>query len=298
VKLIQTDNKNLIRFNVLTTSDNVDFFEKFNTSDLGFEYNVIPFKGGFNYTDKLNYVLNLDGEYSIKMDEDCIINNHIWDYMITNTSVLDNTDNLLLSPMLSTSQPSCDEFIKGFLSERDRDIIYNHFLNQKMPNGLFGVNYESLNEFTVNSTEWNEDDYYIGLDKIPTNTKGMHPIRISYNAQTTLNDMIIKNVSKLTTKGSYGVIELDRSYFTINMFMMKTSLWREIFNKFGGTYDEISISQHKKITNTKFLFVENGYGIHTMYNTIYGNQNKWGIGGVDSAQKEIEFINDLKDIIL
>jgi hypothetical protein len=298
VKLIHQDNKKLIRFNVLTTADKVDFFEGFNTGELGFEYNVIPFKNRFNYTDKLKHVLSLDGEYSMKMDEDCIINNHIWDYMITNANVLDNTDNLLLTPMLSTSQPSCDEFIEGFLSESDRDIIHNHFLNQKMPNGLFNVNYEPLNEFTVNADKWNPDAFYLGLDKIPTDTKGMHPIRISYNAQTMLNDMIVTNVDKLMAKGTYGVIELDRPYFTINMFMMKTSLWKEIFDKYGGTYDEIAISQHRKATNTKFLFVENGYGIHTMYNTIYGNQNRWGIGGVDSVQKEIKFINDLKEIIL
>jgi hypothetical protein len=28
-----------------------------------------------------------------------------------------------------------------------------------------------------------------------------------------------------------------------------------------------------------------------MYNTIYGNSNKWHIGGVDSESKEIEFVN-------
>jgi hypothetical protein len=35
-----------------------------------------------------------------------------------------------------------------------------------------------------------------------------------------------------------------------------------------------------------------------MYNTIYGNSNKWGIGGVDSEQKELEFVENLKKIIL
>ena len=60
----------------------------------------------------------------------------------------------------------------------------------------------------------------------------------------------------------------------------------------------MAISQYKRDNNAKFLFIENGYGIHTMYNTIYGNQNRWGIGGVDSAEKEIKFIDDLKKIIL
>ena len=46
------------------------------------------------------------------------------------------------------------------------------------------------------------------------------------------------------------------------------------------------------------MFVNNGFGIHTMYNTIYGNKNRWGIGGEDSEEKELNFVNELKKIIL
>jgi hypothetical protein len=35
-----------------------------------------------------------------------------------------------------------------------------------------------------------------------------------------------------------------------------------------------------------------------MYNTIYGNQNRWGIGGVDSEKKETKFVSELKKLIL
>ena len=111
---------------------------------MGFEFNVIAFRDGASYLEKLQHIIKFDSEYSIKIDEDCIINNHIWDYMIENVDVLDNPENLLISPILSTAQPACDEFIKGFLTKEEREIIYSHFLNQQMPNGLFGVNYETI----------------------------------------------------------------------------------------------------------------------------------------------------------
>jgi hypothetical protein len=298
IKLVKPENKKKIRLNILTTQQHVNFFTGFNNERLGFEYNVVVFKDGFNYTDKLKHVINLSSDYSIKIDEDCFINNHIWDYLIENCNVLDDLNNLLVSPMLSTSQPSCDEFINGFLSEDEKSIIKAHLLAQKMPNGLFGVNYESLNEFTINADSWNPDKYYRALDKIPTDTKGMHPIRVSYKAQTQLNDMIVDNVDKLIGESNYNMQIINAPYFTINLFMIKTSVWRDIYNTYGGSYDEIAISKYRKDSNKNFLFVKNGYGIHTMYNTIYGNKNKWGIGGVDSQEKENNFIKELKKIIL
>ena len=82
------------------------------------------------------------------------------------------------------------------------------------------------------------------------------------------------------------------------MFLIKTSTWKQIFNTYGGVYDEIPISTYKNTNNKKFLFVKNGYGVHTMYNTIHGNLNQWGIGGVDSADKEITFMNNLTNLLL
>ena len=138
----------------------------------------------------------------------------------------------------------------------------------------------------------------MNLHKIPTDTKGMRPIRVSYKAQTQLNDMIVDNVDKLIGESNYNMQIINAPYFTINLFMVKTSVWRDIYNTYGGAYDEIAISKYRKDSNKNFLFVKNGYGIHTMYNTIYGDKNKWGIGGMDSQEKENNFIKELKKIIL
>jgi hypothetical protein len=296
LKKIKTENKKNIKLNILTTQDKIDFFEKYIDEDLNTV--ILTFNNGFNYTEKLKYVLELDSEYSIKLDEDCIINNHIWDYMIENCGILNDENNLLLSPLLSTTLPSCDEFINEFLSNEEGEKIKKYFLSQEMPNGLFNVDYSPLNKYTIYAKEWIPNDYYKGLSELKTNIKGMHPMRISYNAQTNINDFILDNYQKLLNKNQYSIFEINSPYFTNNLFLIKTNTWKNIFNLYGSIYDEIPISDFKNKYNKRFMFIKNGFGIHTMYNTIYGNNNKWNIGGMDSEEKELAFISNLKKIIL
>jgi hypothetical protein len=211
--------------------------------------------------------------------------------MIENSDILLDDNNLLVSPLLSTTIPATDEFINGFLNENERNEIQGYFLKQEMPNGLFGVNYEPLNEFTINSENWDYKKYLNGLSKLNTETKGMHPMRISYNAQTRINEMILDNYEKIINKNDYSLFEIDSPYFTNNLFLIRTDIWKHIIDSNGGIYDEIPITQYRNSLNKRYLFIRNGYSIHTMYNTIYGNSNKWHIGGVDSESKEIEFVN-------
>lgn len=296
LKKIKPENKKQLTLNILTTPDKVDLFKDYTDDDL--KIAIVLFNSGFNYTEKLRHVLAFDAEYSVKLDEDCIINNYIWDYMIENATILNDDSNLLLSPLLSTTLPSCDEFINGFLSEEEANTIKGYFLSQRMPNGLFGVDYSPLNKYTIEAKEWNPNDYYGGLSVLPTNTKGMHPMRISYLAQTTINDFILKNYSKILAKNEYSSFEIKSPYFTNNLFLIKTSTWKNIFESYGGVYDEIPISDFKNKHNKRFMFIKNGFGIHTMYNTIYGNSNQWRIGGVDSEERELAFVENLKKNIL
>ncbi len=298
INKIKPENKSRININILTTNTNANFFiEKGQSLELN-SFKIIPFNDGFNYTEKLQFAINEPYRYSIKLDEDCIINNHIWDYIIENTDVLENDDNLLLSPLLSTTIPSCDEFIKGFLSEEEINHIETYFLCQSMPNGLFGVNYESLNEFTINANAWDYRKYLNGLSKLPTETKGMHPMRISYKAQKSINEFILKKYENLLIKNDYEIFEIESPYFTNNLFMIRTDIWENIIHENGGIYDEIPITRYKNINNKKYLFIKNAFGVHTMYNTIYGNKNKWNIGGENAEQEEIEFVNNLTKLII
>jgi GxxExxY protein len=66
----------------------------------------------------------------------------------------------------------CDFFIEDFVSDKIiKDKIYNYFLTRPMPNGVWGVDYTQLNEFTVNATVWDVNSYYNKLESLNTNTK-------------------------------------------------------------------------------------------------------------------------------
>lgn len=298
LKQIKNENKEKIILNILTVKKNSDYFKPYESNSDNIKINVIIFNDGFNYTEKLTHVLNLDYEYSVKLDEDCFINNHVWDYMIENVSVLDNDENLLFAPLLSTTIPSCDEFINGFFDDNEISEIHNLFLNQEMPNGLFNVDYSPLNSHTIHSKKWNYHEYYKGLELLPTDTKGMHPVRISYNAQMKINEFILNKYKLLLNKNDYSFFEINSPYFTNNTFFIKTSTWKKVYYDFGGVYDEIPISNYKRINNKKFIFVKNSFSVHTMFNTVYGNNNRWNIGGENGEQDEIDFYNKLSEKIL
>jgi hypothetical protein len=50
---------------------------------------------------------------------------------------------------------------------------------------------------------------------------------------------------------------------------------------------------YKEKYNKKFLYIQNGFGIHTIYNTMYGNKNIWNIGMENGNTYELEFVDSI-----
>ena len=63
-----------------------------------------------------------------------------------------------------------------------------------MPNGVLNVDYTSLNDYTINAKIWNPKNFYDGVNTLNTNTKGIHPLRICYEAQMIINNYISNNI--------------------------------------------------------------------------------------------------------
>lgn len=296
---IKPENKKLIKLNILANDDENIWKERCQKNLNNIKYNIKIFGDGFNYLNKIKYAISDENEFSIKLDEDCFINNHIFDYLIENINILNNTDNLLLGTLLSHNIPTCDYFIDGFFDEKNKLKIHQYFLNQEMPRGLFNVDYSPLNKYTIHSKEWNYSEYYNGLNMINTELKGMHPIRISWQAQFFMNEYIISNIEKLIEKKEYNIINIEAPYFNNSFFAIKTNVWANIILKSSNTdYDEVAINIYKKKENKKFLFIDKSYSIHTMYNTIFGNQNIWKIGSPIAEKEEINFYNKLVQKII
>jgi hypothetical protein len=294
---IKDENKSKIKINVLATHEN-DWEKKCN--ELGIEYSVHIISSGNNYLKKINIAINEQSEFSVKLDEDCFINNHVWDFLIENINIMSDDNILTLSPVMSNNIPSCDFFISNFIDDENiKNKIFNYFLNRPMPNGLWGVDYSVLNKHTINSKIWDPNSFYEGISTLNTNTKGMHPLRISYEAQIEINNYILNNLNKFVLKNNYDFFEIKAPYFTNSLFFIKTNEWKNILNQSSvDSYDEIALNKYKRDNNKKFLFVENGYGIHPMFNTVHGNKNPWGIGGEHGEEDELNFYNILTEKII
>ncbi len=223
---IKEENKEKIKLTILASHD-----YNWNKNLLtNIEVDVKVFLGENNYLSKIKYAITTDCEYSVKLDEDCFISNHTWDYMIENVSVLDEK-NLLISPIMSNNIPSCDYFILDYIKDDEtKKIIYSHFLKRPMPNGLWGVNYEPLNKYTIEAKEWDFNGFYSAVNNLPTTVKGIHPLRITYQAQVLINDYILNNLELFVMDTEKSFLELHAPYFTNSLFAIKTSEWRNILN--------------------------------------------------------------------
>ena len=165
---IKPKNKTKLKLNILSS---VEYDWSVKCENLGIDYEVIVFNSHLNYLTKIKFAVNSDTKYSVKLDEDCFMNNYVWDYLIENVGVLDNEEILTLSPTMSNNIPSCDYFIDDFINDENvKTEIYNWFLKREMPNGVWGVDYSSLNDYTINAKTWNPKNFYNGVENLNTNT--------------------------------------------------------------------------------------------------------------------------------
>jgi hypothetical protein len=240
-----------------------------------FFYNYTP----TDYLNKIEFAVKSEHEYSVSMDEDVFISNYLWDYMIENVDILNNDEILFLSPTISNGIPSVDLFIDDFIDDQNiKNDFYNMFKNTFIPN-MWGADYNTLN---TNSNKWDSEQYYNNLNKINHHYKGIHPIRISYEQNYKLMEVIVNNIDKILNKQIYSIYKLIRPYYCNSFYFIKTNVWKQIINDkslFRDVFDEVPLNLYKDKHNLKMGFVKNGFCIHMTYNSIpnsrYNIENKY-----------------------
>jgi hypothetical protein len=185
--------KLLILLNIYSKNDETKKFliNIINKKLVDIEYDIIQFENKNNYINKIKYLINYgktnNFTYCLKYDNDIIMNNYTLDYLISNVNILEKSDNLYLSPILSSGIPTVDLFIDCFFNETEKKTINNIFKNTKMPDKLWGFDYSKLNNHTLNADEWKINEYLDTLDSLPCHYKGIHPIRINKEAIQYMN---------------------------------------------------------------------------------------------------------------
>ena len=270
-------NKEKIHLLILINNISKDFFEniiKTNLTDV--KYTILLFHNDNNYINKIKTFIDFthknNMKYCMKFDNDLIINNHIIDFMIENVSLLENRENLFITPTLSSGIPTTDYFIEDFFNEEEKNNIYNLFLKTKMPSDLWGFNYEPLNAYTLNSTKWEADKFINKLNELGYYYKGIHPIRINNESIEYMNSVILKYKNKIHEKQDFKIqLNKNFSYLCNSLFLINADNYEKLVNNpalYVDPFDEVPVNKFRQIHNLNGIFIRNSFSIHPFYNTI------------------------------
>jgi hypothetical protein len=223
------------------------------------------------YNSKIQQSIETNCEYSCSMDDDIMMSNYLWDYMIENISILDDPKNLFLSPVISNGIPSVDMFIQDFCNIDETTIMHDIF-NTTHISDMWGVDYSSLN---YPKSEWNLE-FYEQVRKLQHYYKGIHPMRVSVQAHVEMAKIICNKYEELFNKNNYNIQYYKFPYFCNSIYFIKTDIWKRVINDktlYRDLYDEVPLNLYRENHNLNMAFVRKGFCIHMAYNTIgKGNQ--------------------------
>jgi hypothetical protein len=241
----------------------------------GISANLVWNNGG-DYMEKIQYAANEPSRYSIKMDSDVWCSWETLDYWIENIEFLDEKDVITLSPISSSGIPSVDWYVDRLFPRAKRDEIYNLFKKIRFPADMNGADYTSLNKYTVdNPGEWNPDEFNEGVCALNHYYKGIHPMRMSKEAQCKINDYTIEHIEDFFEPKNLSIFKSNRHYLCPQFNSMRTELWREIINRkdlFMDAWDEVPIALYSQQNKLKHCFIDNGFSQHIIY-TWVGDRN-------------------------
>lgn len=226
---------------------------------------------GYNYMPKLYAALaKVTTPYCIKLDEDCFMSEGVWSYWLEQIpTVLAESENLTLAPMLSNGIPSCEWFLHDFLAPATEE--YNALLREFAKvefRSYWGNDYTSLNAYTVESGIFNADFFYEAVKKLPYFYKGVHPVRMSGHLQRRINDLILADMPRFLNPSEMTIKEIDAPYFCNSCFAIRTDDWLTIVTREDlqrDSFDEVPLNLYREERNAKMMFIRRGYGVHTMY---------------------------------
>jgi hypothetical protein len=228
---------------------------------------------GNNYMQKINKVIeNSDCEFSCSMDDDILISNFLWDFIIENINVLQDEKNLFLAPLISNGIPTVDLFIEDFCDSEEKNELKNMFKNTKIEN-FWGVNYSSLNK----EREVWDFSFYDDVKKINHYYKGIHPVRVSSEIHEKIALIICQKLEKFLFEKNFKIEKYNFPYFCNSFYFIKTNTWEKIIKDkslYVDDYDEVPLNLYMQKNNLNMNFIRNGFCLHMAYNTIGNYKQK------------------------
>lgn len=306
LKKMKPENKRKIKLSILAYGNMGRFNQIVNElEDNGIEARAVQFSS--EYMEKTTWAVRQPFDYTAKIDEDVFLNNFALDFIVENIHTLDEPNHLAVTPMLSNGIPTVDLFVNQWFDESDKDELRKLFV--KTPFGpIWGADYTFLNKFTIDSPSegnallgplgtfrpyFDYENFYKALAEWPHFYKGIHPVRINPIAQIRIAEMILeKYIKKFTDSNDFSLIEADHPYLCNNMFFIRTDKWRKIVEDgslYVDPFDEVPLSKYKQKSGEKWLIVDKSFGIHTIYNTVYGHPGiqEFEMNYVETLKKKV-----------
>ena len=266
--------KDLWKLLILThTNDNSFYINEINKhSNIQYDtFNVLPDE---NYLRKVKYAGNYaesnNYPYVMKCDNDIFIKAETLDYMIDNLELLENGNHLTIGPVLTSGIPGIEYFKEQFLDNESQKQLESLFLKTTFQDNYCGANYAFLNKNTIQSNEWNKNNFFENVKSMNHYYKGIHPIRVNEESLQFLNDYIIKHKERFLKSYEMELIDNDNSPYLCNsIFCIKTDTYKKIVTDnslYVDSFEEVPLNKYCWNNNMNHLFVKNGFAIHMYYN--------------------------------
>jgi hypothetical protein len=262
----------------LTHDDDVNFYKNILDSTK-INHEEFLFENDNNYLKKVTFAIDHakqnNFEYMMKCDNDIFLRGRTLDYMMNNLELLNGDSNLTLGPVLSSGIPCVEYFMRDFLSTSQQETLKTKLLTTTFTD-IWGATYTGLNKYTIQSEKWDGFSFFDGVGSLKHHYKGIHPIRVNFDAITYLNSCIIENKSKFYDDSMMSIIE-DKSspYLCNSIFCIKTTIYESIVNNkslYVDPYEEVPLNKYASLNKMAHLFVKNGFAIHPYYNTFPNNR--------------------------
>jgi len=227
-----------------------------------------------NYFNKINFALEQNHEFSIKIDDDIFLKAKSWDKLIELTINLKEND-LFCTGLLTVNNATSDLYIKNFLPDyykKFKQLCFETSFKE-----VAGTDYSELN-FSKNKMnfDWDNQIFLNDVKKLNTPFKGIHPVRVNFQVNRFINDTILQNKDTcLEFKNNSIIKDVGQSgnipYYTNNIFGIKTSNWKNMLSQkqlYADCFDEVVLNRYRDITKTNMVIHTGLPIVHTGYNWV------------------------------
>ena len=228
-----------------------------------------------NYMRKIHFALDYAKKNNVpflmKHDNDIICPTYLYDFLFENANSLENEENLLLTPTLTSGIPTVEQFLHDFCSPDEIKEMHSLFLQYRFGQ-TWGVDYAHLNKHTLLNSSWKAHEFFQSVKEAAYYYKGVHPIRLYDKAIYRLNEIVLTKKNEIFQKRTPRFVADNVSpYFCNSIFLIRTDVYNTIVNSknlYVDPFDEVPLNRYRDIHKLKILYTENAAAIHIIYNSI------------------------------